>query len=439
MSTLAFFGGDKVRTEPFPAYRVMGEDEQRAAVAVIESGVLSRYLGTWHDDFWGGPRVREFEATWAEQMGCAHALAVNSATSGLYAAIGAAGVGPGDEVIVSPFTMVASATAPLIFNAVPVFADIDPRTYCLSPDSIRARISPRTKAIIVVHLFGQAADMDAIMDIANLHGLIVIEDCAQAPFATRHSRQTGRLGHMGVFSLNYHKHIHTGEGGIVTTDDADLANRVALIRNHAEAVVERMGVTNLVNMIGFNFRLGEIEAAIGLIQLAKGPTLVKQRQANIRYLERKLAGLPGLGLPPVDVGNEHVYYVHALDYDAAATGVPRELLVEALKAELPVTGLREAEGVLIGCGYTRPLYRHPLFRQQIAYGTRSCPFRCPHYEGTVNYAEGLCPNAERAHTRIITHELMRPPMSTTDLDDVAEAFIKVFSRLDALHDHWLRQ
>lgn len=434
-SKLALYGGQPVRTEPFPAYKVIGDEEKQAAVRVIESGVLSRFLGTWHADFLGGPEVQAFEKEWAEMCEVKHAVSVNSCTSGLYAAVGAAGVGPGDEVIVSPYTMAASATAALIFQGIPVFADIDPKTYCLSSETIRPKITPRTRAIIVVHIFGQPADMDPIMELASEHDLTVIEDCAQVPFATYKGRPVGGIAHMGVFSLNYHKHIHTGEGGLVTTNDDRLAEKVQLIRNHAEAVVEKKGVIDLVNMVGFNFRLGEIEAAIGREQLKKGRALIQRRQHNVRYLEQRLQGLTGLEMPHVGAAGDHVYYQHALDYDAEVVGVSRELIVQALKAELPVTRLREGEGPLMGIGYVKPLYLAPMFQRQIAYGKSGYPFTSPLYKGKVDYRKGLCPNVERAHfERVITHEMMRPGMSTADLDDVAKAFHKVWGNLDVLRE-----
>lgn len=433
MTDLAVLGGRPVRTRPFPAYRTISEAETAAARRVLESGILSRFLGAWHPDFYGGPEVQAFEREWADSFSARHAIAVNSCTSGLYAAVGAAGCGPGDEVICSPYTMAASATAALIFNAVPVFADIDPMTYCLTAETIKARVSPRTKAIIVVHIFGQSCDMGPIMELAAERGLIVIEDCAQAPFARYKNRPVGTLGHMGVFSLNYHKHIHTGEGGIVTTSDGEFAERIQLIRNHAEAVVDKHAPASLVNMIGFNFRLGEIEASIGRCQLAKGPELIAARKDNVRYLEGKLAGLPGLSMPKIGAAGDHVYYVHALSYDAEVTGVPREAVVQALKAELPPTELREGERPLVGQGYVKPLYLLPMYQELTAYGTVQCPFRCPHYDGRPNYAKGSCPNAEAAHfERVITHELFRPPMTRADLDDVAAAFHKIFENLPAL-------
>src|SRR5882762_4429612 len=156
MSTLALLGGKPIRTKPFPAYKVIGEDEKSAAMRVLDSGVLSRFLGVWHKDFFGGPEVQAFEREWAVISGTKHAISVNSCTSALYAAVGAVGCGPGDEVIVSPYTMIASATAAVIFNAVPVFADIDPATYTMSAETIAKKITPRTKAIIIVHIFGQS-------------------------------------------------------------------------------------------------------------------------------------------------------------------------------------------------------------------------------------------------------------------------------------------
>ena len=436
MSDLALFGGKPSRERPFPAYKVIGEEEKHAVERVMDSGVLSRFLGTWHPDFYGGPEVQAFEKEWAAVADAKHGIAVNSCTSGLYAAVGAVGCGPGDEVIVPPYTMIASATAAVVFNAVPVFADIDPRTYTLSAETIRERITPRTKAIVVVHLFGQSADMDPIMALAGEHGIKVIEDCAQVPYGTYKGRPVGTLGDIGVFSLNYHKHIHTGEGGMCTTNDDDLAERLQLIRNHAEAVVRRKGVANLVNLVGFNFRLGELEAAIGREQLKKGKGLIDRRKENVAYLEEKLADYPGLSMPHVGPSGDHVYYVHAMRYDTAATGVSRELFVKALKAELPPTELREGEGPLLGAGYVLPLYLEPMYQEMAAYGGVQCPFRCPHYEGEPNYAKGQCPNAEEAHFEtLVSHELMRPPMTPDDLDDVAAAFWKVADSLPRLANH----
>ena len=432
MTKLALLGGSPVRTKTFPAHNFIGDEEKQKVMEIMDSGVLSRFLGVWHDDFYGGDEVRAFEKEWAASVRAKYGISVNSCTSGLYAAVGAAGVGPGDEVIVSPYTMVASVTAAVAFNAVPVFADIDPQNFCLSPQSIRNRITERTKAIIVVHLFGHPAEMDEIMDIAKAHNITVIEDCAQAPCATYNGRPVGTLGHMGVFSLNYHKHIHSGEGGIVVTNDERLADRVAMIRNHAEAVVTGREVDSLVNMVGFNFRLGELEAGIGRMQLAKSQNLVDRRRKNMAYFNQNLPAIPGLEISPVPDHVDHSYYAAVLNFDADAAGLSRDILIRALHAELPETDMRKGHGPLIGGGYVKPIYLYPMFQEQIAFGDLGCPFKCPHYKGQLNYKPGICPEVERAHATIITHEYMQPSLEESDIDDVLHAFAKVAENMDDL-------
>src|SRR5437762_2316448 len=231
---LALLGGPKTITAPFPRHNPIGAEEVEAARRVVESGVLSRFLGCWDPDFYGGPKVQEFERQCARYFGTKYAVTVNSWTSGLIAAVGAIGIEPGDEVIVSPWTMSATATAILHWNAIPVFADIEPETFCLDPAAVEANITPYTRAIMAVDIFGHPADVDALMTIADRYGLTVITDAAQAPGARYRNRYAGTLTHVGGFSLNYHKHIHTGEGGILVTDDETIAYRVRLIRNHAE-------------------------------------------------------------------------------------------------------------------------------------------------------------------------------------------------------------
>ncbi len=427
MPKLAILGGPKVRSEKFPAYRVIGTEEETAARRVIESGILSRFLGSWHEDFYGGEQVRGFEADWARYYNGKNAIAVNSATSALYCAVGALGIGPGDEVIVSPYTMCASATAPLIYNAIPVFADIEEDFFCLSAESVEQAITERTRAIIVVDILGQPYDADAINAIAKKHNLFVIEDCAQAPGALYKGKPAGTLADIGVYSLNYHKHVHTGEGGIVVTNNDEIAEKVRLIRNHAEAVVGAKGISTLVNMIGFNFRMTEIEAAIGREQLKKLSGLVDQRIKNVDYLAARLKEIPCIRPAETRPNCRHVFYVHALNFDQNVAGVHRNKFVEAVKAELAPTELRETEGVKVGSGYVKPLYLEPLYQKMIAYGDKGCPWKCGFYHGNVRYDKGMCPTVEKMHFEsLITHELMRPPMTKIDLDQVADAFVKVW-------------
>ena len=208
--------------------------------------------------------MQSFEEEWAAKVGAKHAIAVNSCTSGLYAAVGALELGQGDEVIVSPTTMSASAVAPLIYGAIRCSPMLSLTSFVWTPHPLEKKNSPRTKAIIPI-IFGQPYDVEAIGAIADEFGLKVIEDCAQAPMSKFGDRFSGTLGDVGVYSLNVHKHIHTGEGGDgpQSTDDDAIADRIQLIRNHAEAVVEKMGHENLVNMLGFNYRMTELEAALG--------------------------------------------------------------------------------------------------------------------------------------------------------------------------------
>ena len=425
MPTLALLGGKPVRTKPFPSHNPIGKEEKKAVTQVLESGVLSRFLGSWHSDFYGGEQVQAFEHAWALFVGAKHAVSVNSNTSGLFAAVGAAGVGPGDEVLVPPYTMSATATVVIGYHAVPVFADIQPDIFCIDPERIKRRITPRTKAIIAVDLFGHPADLDPIMDIARRHGLVVIEDAAQAPGAIYRGRKVGAISDMTVFSLNYHKHIHTGEGGIVTTNSDHFAERLQLIRNHGEAVVAEKGVKDLVNAFGFNLRLTEIQAAIGIAQLAKLPRLLKMRLKNADYLSKHIGALPGITAPVVRPGCTHAYYVQSFLFDDAVVGVSRERFVEAVCAELPTA--EDRDWPLITNGYGLPLYLQPMYQQQIAIGSTGCPFRCPHYKGTVNYGKGICPVTERIEERhLIGTEFMRPPATPKDMKDVVQAFEKVY-------------
>jgi dTDP-4-amino-4,6-dideoxygalactose transaminase len=327
--------------------------------AVLDTGVLSQFIGGWHEDFRGGPQVRAMEEEWADHCGARHAVSVNSCTSGLICAVGASGVEPGQEIIVPPYTMSATVMAPLVYNAVPVFADVEPDCFCIDPDDIERRITPRTKAIMAVDLFGLPANFERIMAIADKHGLTVIEDAAQAPDATLNGRCTGTLGHMGVHSLNFHKHIHTGEGGVVLTGDDELAQRLRLIRNHAESVVEGMGREHLVNMIGFNFRMGEMEAAIARCQLKKLPGLLAKRRANVRALEARLSEIPCLSMPASVRGRTFLLHPASL---RRGRGRGTATVVQAVRPKLApsLAGRR----VRIFCGYVKPLNLLPIFQRR---------------------------------------------------------------------------
>ena len=421
MSKLALLGGRPVRTKPFPNYNTIGSEEKQAVMKVLDSGMLSDFIGSWGNRFLGGAQVQALEKQWSEYFNVKYAIAVNSATSGLYAALGAVGIGPGDEVIVPASSMSASVIGVLVYNAIPVFADIEEELLCIDPESVRQRITSRTKAIMAVNLAGQPAALDELMAIAKKFNLKVIEDNAQAPGALYNGRYAGTVGDMGVFSLNCHKTIQSGEGGMMVTNDPELAQRVRLIRNHAEAAISGMPTPpdDISNMIGWNYRMTEIEAAIAQEQLKKLDSLNKERIERVSYLNQKLSKIKGISPPKVRKGCTHVYYVQVLHFDEAYYGVDNRTFVKAIQAEgIPPN--------MLWGGWVVPLYLQPLYQKQIVYGEKGCPFSCAYYGKKIDYSKGICPTAERLYEQeLIVSRLIYPPLSQDDLNDIVRIFEKV--------------
>ncbi len=423
MHRLALLGGAASFTRPLIPYNPYGEEEVQAAAEVIRSGCLSNFIGAWGEGFLGGPQVRAFEAEWAQFFGVKHAISVNSLTSGLICAVGALDIEPGDEIIVSPWTMSASATCILVWNAIPVFADINPDTFNLDFQSVVANITPRTRAIIVPSIFGYGADLEALCGLAKAQGIKIIEDAAQAPAVKYAGKWVGTWGDIGGFSLNYHKHIHTGEGGICVTNDDQLADRMRLIRNHAEAVVDKKGHEDIHNMIGFNFRLGEIEAALGRCQLTKLQAKVDQRFALGVALQARLAGLRGLFTTPIAPGNTHAFYVFGMRLDLGALGVSRDKIFAALIAEgVPALSKQYVN-----------VHRYAMYRKKIAYGKEHFPWKNGLYESAVDYGKGICPVAEQLQDQTyLGLHLCQYDFQLADVEAIAEAFYKVWSQLDTI-------
>jgi len=421
LEPLALLGGQPfVKNKPSP-YQSMGAAEKEAVARVMESDCISGFYGSPGEKFLGGEMVREFESAWCERLGSRLAVSMNSATSGLIAAVGAAGIGPGDEVIVPPYTMSATVIAPLFYGGIPVFADIEEDTFCIDPIAVKNAITSKTKAIIAVNLFGHPAQLSNLRTIADEHGLVLIEDSSQSPFASESGKNCGTIGHMGVFSFNYHKHIHTGEGGMVTTDDPVLAKRLQLIRNHGENVVDTWNVNNITNLVGLNFRMTELSAAIGIEQLKNADEHMGRREKIACLLTTAIRDLEGLTPPLVRLGCQHNYYCWVMRYDAEAVGVSRSVFSKALTAE----------GFPHGVGYVPPLYNLPLFQQRKAIGDGGWPFSLSEY----SYDNILCPVTERMHEKeVILFETCAYDLDEKGADMMAKAILKVYSHRAELAD-----
>jgi perosamine synthetase len=408
---------EKIRTQPFPLYNPIGEEEAVAAAEVVRTGMLSDYIGRHGEKFGGGRKVREFEQRWAEYHQVKHAITFNSATSALIAGIGAMGLLPGDEVLVIGYSMCISATAPLFYDVIPVFVDIEEDYFCMDPSSVEERITPRTRAILSVDLFGQSADMDALCRIAKKHNLKILCDSSHVTGCGYKEGFAGTFGDIGVYSLNQHKIIHCGEAGVAVTNDDELAQRLQLIRNHGEAVVEEMGCQNLNNMVGGNYRLPEVEAAIATEQLKKLPRLLQQRIDLADYLTEKLSHLDFLSTPKVREGSSHVYYLYPLRYFEEQAGMGREQYINNVR-ELGIPLYRFAGG------YIRPLYLEPIFAQRDKF-KNGFPYNLHPAEQRPNYERGVCPVTERLYDKeMIVTAYNYPPLTRADMDDIVKAFTK---------------
>ena len=342
----------------------LGAGEKAAVMSVLESGMLAQ-----------GKRVAEFEARFAELCGVKHAVAVASGTAALWVTLLAHEIGPGDEVITTPFSFIASSNCALFVGARPVFVDIDPDTCLVDASAIEAKITERTRAILPVHLYGQPCDMAAIMEIAGRHKLVVIEDACQAHGATFEGQSVGSFG-TGCFSFYPTKNMTTGEGGIITTNDDSLAERLRLLRNHGQSQRYRHEV------LGYHFRTTDIQAAIGLAQLEKLPAWNEQRIANAGYLSERLKGVRA---PIVATNRRHVFH----QYTVRVSG-DRQVLQDHL-SEL---------GVGSAIHYPYPIHHQPLYR-------------------SLGYADVL-PEAEAASREVLSLPV-HPALSQSDLDRIVAA------------------
>ena len=386
---LALHGGPPVRGRMLPYGRQQLDD---ADVAAVVECLRGDWLTT-------GPRVEEFEQRVAERVGVRHAVAVSSGTAALHTAAFAAGLGPGDEAVVPPLTFAATANAVLYQGATPVFADVRPDTLTLDPARVREKLTPRTRAIVAVDFAGHPADLDELRELARARGLALLDDAAHALGAEYRGRPVGGQADLTTFSFHPVKHVTTGEGGMVVTDDAALAARAARFRNHgittgaAERFQSGEWFYEMADL-GFNYRLTDVQCALGLSQLAKLDRFLARRAAIAARYREALGSLAGVALQAVAPDVRHAWHIFPLLLDLERLAADRRAIFTALRAE----------GIGVNVHYI-PVYWHPYYQR-------------------LGYPKGLCPVAERAYERLLTLPLF-PAMEDRDVDDVVAAVAKV--------------
>ncbi|MBS1873851.1 MAG: DegT/DnrJ/EryC1/StrS family aminotransferase [Acidobacteria bacterium] len=418
MSQLALFGGNPVRTKPFPSWPVFDAAEERAVLEVLRSGKWWRNSqgedGAQDHDGEGPSQTAQFQRAFAQSHGARYGIACANGTAALEVAMKAAGVGPGDEVLVPPYTFIATATAPLAINAIPVFCDIESDTFNLDPERLEQAITPRTKAVVPVHFGGLPADMERINEIAARRGLVVIEDAAHAHGAQWNGRFAGTIGTAGTFSFQISKNMTAGEGGLILTDDEALAVR-------CESLVwggrERGRPWYEHHRLGWNYRITEFQAAILLEQLKRLEEQNARRMANGIYLNQQLEALPGIHPMRIPAWTtRHSFHLYAFRFREEEAGIPRRDFAAALASE----------GIPCSTGYAHPLYRNPVFLNQEFYAGR-CPVSCRR-EPPIDYAafREHCPNTELACREAIWVEHRVLLGDRADMDDLVNAVRKVF-------------
>ncbi|MEN6627176.1 MAG: DegT/DnrJ/EryC1/StrS family aminotransferase [Candidatus Sumerlaeia bacterium] len=369
---LAVNGGPKAFTGQLPTWPIFGKEEEEGLLKALHSGHWGRQEGD--------SVVAKFEQRFAEAHDCKYGVACTNGTVALKLACMAVGVEAGDEVIVTPFTFLATASAVIEANATPIFADIEPDTYNIDPKSVEKLITPRTKAIIPVHLGGLPVNLDAIMAIAKKHGLRVIEDCCHAHGAKYKGKSVGSYGDIGVFSFQSSKNMSCGEGGALVTNDKELHHLLFSFHNCGR---EPGHPWYRHFRAGGNYRLSEFVGAILQAQLDRLEDQTSRRDANGRYLASLLEKIPGLKTQAISADvTRHAYHLFVIRYDASVYGVPREVLVDAAKAE----------GIPLALGYPIALYQQPMFREAVFGPFTGCFIDHP----KLDYKQTKCPVCDNA-------------------------------------------
>lgn len=426
--TLAVLGGTPVVDSSLKVrWPIVTEADKRAVMKVLDRGPLWA-LSTEQGLF--APEMSALEREFAEYVGVRHALACNGGTAAIHMALAAAGVGPGDEVITSAFSFLATPVAVLHQSAIPVFADIDSRTFNIDPADVERRITPRTKAIVPVHIHGVPADMDRINDIARGHGLIVIEDACQAPGARYKGRRAGSLAPMAAFSLNGTKNFPAGEGGLFVTNDDTFRARANMVRMVGETLPVTDRTMEFQHLIAWNYRTQELTSAFARAQLQRLDSYNEHARANGMALTKRLSGVKGIEPPFVPDDCEPIYHKYRVrlrpeDLDLPFRGrVFRDLIQRAL----------EAEGVDAGTWLDAPLPAHPIFQVREGYG-HGYPWTIAHAHYTYQVEDYPETQTLIDNSLVICSELnpvcSQPPAL---IDQYADAIRKVFSQRNALLD-----
>lgn len=422
---LAINGGTPVlQRSDYQNWPIITDDDRRLVNEVLDSGILAG--GT-------APQVTALEREWVAYTGAKHCLTTTSGTAALHMALAAVGVGPGDEVITSAFTFLASASCALHQNAIPVFVDIDPRTYNMDPGKLEAAITERTKAIIPVHIQGLPADMDPIMEIARQHGLYVIEDACQAHGAMYKGRMVGTIGDIGTFSLNNYKNLPGGEGGLFITDNEVYLKKGMLIRCFGDEIdeVSHRRVYN-ASILGYMYRNQELPAALARAQLMHLDERNSVRIANANFLTQELSQIPGVIPPYCPPECKHVYFFYNVRFDPKAAGVecePRRFRIAVEKALYK-------EGALVGQWQTMPVPAQDIFQSKLGYGGSHYPWALNEAKGiTYEYrAEDYPVAKELCDTYTIVHGI-HAPNGIELMKKIVQAFHKVFANLGQALDH----
>ena len=419
---LAIDGGESSVPEDIKIrWPIITEEDKRAVCGVLERGILC-------DPF--SPEVRGLEKDFAAYLGTDYCITTNSGTSALHIAVAAAGAGPGDEIITPAFSFLASAVCILHHNAIPIFVDIDRRTFNIDPERIEEKISRRTKAIIVVHMHGLPADMNEIMDIASQHNLIVIEDACQAHGAAYYGKKTGTLGDMAAFSLNSQKNLPGGEGGLFVTNVKEYYQRANMVRMFGEEYTDPKKRSYVSYSMGWMYRSQELPAALARSQLSRLEKTNENARRNAQYLDNSLRDIPYISCPFVPENRMHIYHKYRvlLHPEKLASAVSGDKFRDGILSAL------RAEGIEVSLWQTIPLPENPLFQEKEGYG-KGCPWSCGHLGRVVDYGKKDYPATQEVIDNSLVIGSAYYPIYAQQLELMkyySQAIHKVFSHIDRI-------